>query len=561
MDLPLPASAAAPWLAPALWLVVRGTVLLALAALAALALRRASAAARHLAWALALGTMLALPAASLLIPHWELSFVHLVPVDGAARAPAAGGGGRAGMDWSTVVLVVWMAGAAAALARYGLAMVSVRLVARGARPVTHGEWVDRLNAAARELGMRERVRLLRADGAAMPMTWGILHPAVLVPAAADGWTAERKRVVLLHELAHVARRDCLWQTLASLCCAAYWFHPGVWWAARQMRIEREQACDDRVLRAGTRASEYAGHLLEVARAFRPRPLTAAAAVAMARRSQLEGRVVAVLDAARDRAAVPGRAALVAGGIAAVALFPLAAASPEGFRPPPPPSAPVRTAAAPTPPSPALEWTVEPVAAREDGAVSVPLDGDLHLNARVKAAPAAAQPARPRSERFPNFGPPDEPMMMALIHATRDVDPEVRRSAVSALGRLNGAAVVGPLVQSMTDTDARVRSAAALALGEYAGRQGQQNAATRMAGTRPDCDRERDEDCARDARSRAPTGSAAPPAPRPRNARTDMDGGGGGGPSDPALHILGGLMEDDTLSNRAPGPGIHGGEML
>ncbi|HEX2208367.1 MAG TPA: M56 family metallopeptidase, partial [Longimicrobium sp.] len=300
MELPLPSSAAAPWLAPALWLVARGTVLLVAAACVALALRRGSPAVRHMVWALALGAMLALPAASLLIPEWELSFVHVVSLDGAAGLAAVGAAatGPAGIAWSTLVLLVWTAGAAATLARFGLAMLAVRVVARGSRQVQGGEWMEWMDGAARELGMRERVRLLRADGAVMPMTWGILRPVVLVPAEADGWTPERARVVLLHELAHVARRDCLWQTLASLCCAAYWFHPGVWWAARQMHVEREQACDDRVLAAGTRPSDYAGHLLEVARAFRTRPLTAAAAVAMARRSQLEGRVVAVLDAAR-----------------------------------------------------------------------------------------------------------------------------------------------------------------------------------------------------------------------------------------------------------------------
>ena len=111
MELPLPSSAAAPWLAPALWLVARGTVLLALAALAALALRRGSAAARHMVWALALAAMLALPAASLLIPEFELSFVRLVAVDGPAAAVVSGAaGGYAGMDWSTVVLAVWAVG-------------------------------------------------------------------------------------------------------------------------------------------------------------------------------------------------------------------------------------------------------------------------------------------------------------------------------------------------------------------------------------------------------------------------------------------------------------------
>jgi hypothetical protein len=138
------------------------------------------------------------------------------------------------------------------------------------------------------------------------MTWGTLHPTVLVPAAADGWSAERRRVVLLHELAHVARRDCLAQMVAALACALYWIHPGVWYAARRMRVERELACDDRVLAAGTRARSYAAHLLEVARAFRPAGGVSPVAVSMARPSHLEGRMLAVLDAVRSRR-TPSRA--------------------------------------------------------------------------------------------------------------------------------------------------------------------------------------------------------------------------------------------------------------
>ena len=95
MDLSLPAYAAAPWLAPALWLVARGTVLLALAALAVLALWRASAATRHLAWALALAGMLVLPALSLAAPRWELPWVHVAPLDGPmSAAPAFPAEGR-----------------------------------------------------------------------------------------------------------------------------------------------------------------------------------------------------------------------------------------------------------------------------------------------------------------------------------------------------------------------------------------------------------------------------------------------------------------------------------
>jgi beta-lactamase regulating signal transducer with metallopeptidase domain len=533
MELALPALAGAPWLAPALWLVARGTVLLVLAALAALALRRASAAARHLAWGLALAGMLALPVLTLAAPRWELPWVRVVPVDAPAAAVSmlgvAGQGGR-GVPWGTVVLAVWMMGAALTLGRYAVAVVSVRLIARRARPVTGGEWMRRLDEAGRDLGMHEPVRLLRADGAAMPMTWGIIRPVVLIPAEADAWTPQRKRVVLLHEMAHVSRRDCLWQTLVRLACAAYWFHPGVWWAARQMHVEREQACDDRVLAVGTRASDYAGHLLEVARSFRCGPLSEAAAVAMARRSQLEERVVAVLDAARARGRVPVRVAVLAGGVAAVVLFPLAAASPGGFEAPPPPP---RLAAVQARVDPPLEFSVDDEAPQAEGTVvSVPLaaaDG-MRLNVRVPEAPSAKQ-EQPYPEPFPELAMNDAATLDALLRAAHDADPEVRRSAVWALGRMDGGVVVGSLVRSMNDSDARVRSAAALALGEYAERQDTRITATRRSGDS----------------LRAPTGAAPSAGRPPRAARTDM---GGGGPSDPALRILRGLAEEDSIPQGA-----------
>src|SRR5262249_28264643 len=143
------------------------------------------------------------------------------------------------------------------------------------------------------------IRLYSARSA-MPMTWGWIRPVVLLPADAASWGVERRRSVLMHELAHVKRLDYLTQAIGRTACAGNWFHPLPWHAARRMRVERERACDDAVLLSGSRASEYAGHLLEIARGLRVPRAVDLAVLAMARPSQLEGRLLAILDPERRR---------------------------------------------------------------------------------------------------------------------------------------------------------------------------------------------------------------------------------------------------------------------
>jgi hypothetical protein len=177
------------------------------------------------------------------------------------------------------------------------------------------------------LGLRRPVLLLRAGGAVMPATGGLLWPSVVLPSSADGWPDDRRRAVLAHELAHVKRFDCLTQALAQVACALFWWHPAVWYAARRLRVERERACDDLVLGTGTRASDYAAHLLEIARAHRGSRLAAPALVSMARPSHLESRLLWVLDAARSRGAPSTGATLLTVVLALGLIAPLAAMRP------------------------------------------------------------------------------------------------------------------------------------------------------------------------------------------------------------------------------------------
>jgi hypothetical protein len=180
-----------------------------------------------------------------------------------------------------------------------------------------------LNDCAARIGVGRPVSLRRSLTQVIPVTAGTLAPSIVIPADADGWDEDRRRAVLLHELAHIARQDCLTQMLAALACAAYWFHPGVWYVARRLRIEREVACDDRVLAAGAPAPEYAGHLLELAYIWSGRRAPALI-VGMANSDKLEGRMRAVLDPSRNRTTPSRRMWLAGAALGAALLLPLAA---------------------------------------------------------------------------------------------------------------------------------------------------------------------------------------------------------------------------------------------
>jgi lipopolysaccharide export system protein LptA len=212
---------------------------------------------------------------------------------------------------------VWFAGAGLVLISVVVGQIRLREFSRKARPLPGADWALLMEKTCETLRLRRAVNLMQSTDNVMPLTWGWWHPVVLLPAEAGQWPLERRRIILLHELAHVKRRDCLTQFAVRIICALYWFNPLVWLAARQMRIERECACDDLVLNGGCKASDYAGHLVEVAGSFRRVPQVAA--IAMARSSQLEGRVAAIVDASRNRRLRSAMALTILAVIAAIAL--------------------------------------------------------------------------------------------------------------------------------------------------------------------------------------------------------------------------------------------------
>jgi HEAT repeat protein/beta-lactamase regulating signal transducer with metallopeptidase domain len=523
--------------------VVKATILLATAGALSVVLRRASAAVRHLFWTLGLLGTLALPALSIALPAWHVAMIELPAVGqpietiGASAPPPIRSAGAAGLNaattdtvepagvrprapaagwvsslsWPATLLLVWLAGAAAILARLAVGLAAVEWMSRRTERVTEAPWLLQAQALAAELGIAQRITFLRSGRAAMPMACGIFRPAVLMPSDADHWPADRLRIVLLHELAHVKRRDCLTHVLAQVACAVYWFNPLAWIAARHVRAERERACDDLVLACGTPGADYADQLIEVARVMRAGrfpAILAGASLAMAHRSQLEGRLMAILDPTVPRSGLSRVRTAAATLVFAVAVMPLASLQPwsvEAAPSTPPTPAAAGQTPAPRPdaapisvpdPDPAAQRSHGPVrpdvrpAVREgiahgvaEGVRSGIVDGVKGAIAESVAAGVAglvsgiadsvSEEVAAHVQGSPASAPSkaaDPRTIAALTAALKDTDKDVRETALHALVQLRDPSIFGPLVQALSDPDPDVREEAAHGLGQLRDRR-------------------------------------------------------------------------------------------
>ncbi|MBL8232983.1 MAG: TonB family protein [Bryobacterales bacterium] len=286
----------------------KSTVLLALAALVTLLMRRRSAAARHLVWTWTFAALLAIPVFTVTLPELAIpappaiqatEAVVRTVVTGAqipsAKTPGAQQSRSARVTkasptigWRSTILFIFAAGCLISLWRMTSNWISLWRARRHARPA--GQAIAGM--LRRSGGVEETVDVRVTPGGTMPMVFGVIRPTVLLPEEALDWQPERLRVVMLHELAHVRRGDVATQWMARLGVALHWWNPLAYYAWRQFLNEREHATDDLVLRAGEPPAEYAHHLLEIARTMQPSP---AASVAIARKSELEGRLMAILN--------------------------------------------------------------------------------------------------------------------------------------------------------------------------------------------------------------------------------------------------------------------------
>jgi beta-lactamase regulating signal transducer with metallopeptidase domain len=276
------------------------TVPIVIAIVAAWLLRRASAEGRTLVWRSAFATLLVLFVGRQLPLHWMAWVVPsalatpLIELGRVQVAPAMSRDAPATVSAVQLVLIAYLAGVALVLIQTMIATTRARWIVSGGDNLG-GDWQKTLNTLQRARGVRRRVRLVSTPSVAVPMTLGWARPVIAVPTRALEWSAEQRRMVLLHELEHVRAGDWAFNVVGRVVCALFWFHPAAWWMASQLRRDCEIACDDRVIAAGIRRSDYAELLVSAADDL----LWRGGALALAERGGLRTRLASVLDTRHD----------------------------------------------------------------------------------------------------------------------------------------------------------------------------------------------------------------------------------------------------------------------
>ena len=311
-------------------LLVRATILLGAGVGLTLMLKKVAAQARHLLWSIVFVALLVLPLGMHWMPEWQVPIlpasqqpVHLQqdsrnPGDALAaesvkaepgpleiqpsgtnsglvvqEAPLLEQSTRFLSDPVWILFGLWLAGLVAAILSLLAGTFQIWQLTRESEAVLDPDWTDQLSDIKSRLGITRKVRLRMAKSIATPMTSGSLRPIILIPDQAITWDRDRIKMVLTHELIHVHRYDALRHFLSRLTLGIYWFHPLSWMAARMADICREQACDAEVLALGTRPSSYANELLTLSGSILKEP--SYAVLPMIRKSQLEKRLMAILD--------------------------------------------------------------------------------------------------------------------------------------------------------------------------------------------------------------------------------------------------------------------------
>ncbi len=336
------------------------------------------------------------------------------------------------IKWSSLIFVIWVAGVFVFFLRFAWSLAKIWKISSEGQLIADKGLKQLLKACMENYGVKGSIRMVSTRNIGIPATFGLFRPVLLLPTDISTWPKDKQKAAVCHELAHIKRRDYIFNLIAQMACALYWFNPLVWMAVRSFWIERENACDDFILQNGTRDYEYADHLLEIACRFSRLKLLRRCASVMASKSDLKKRLAHILSKKASRRALTLRALVFSVLGALFILLPLATASIQE-----------------------KQSQLESVNQLYGKNLNELISDLQNRNPGVRLHAAWALGDRE-----------DDSAVPALIKALKDKDPEIRGMVAWALGEIKDKRAMAPLSESLDDENAYALEMIVKALGEF-----------------------------------------------------------------------------------------------
>jgi len=266
---------------------------------------------------ISLGSLFESPTAPVIAPTRISSMVSEIsqPFALPVPAPLLATVSEAPSQIPTVLFAIWFCGFAASISCWLRAWLRMRSTVRVASPVQTCLGFD-----------FQRIRVMGSPALVEPCVFGIFRPVLLLPSGIrDRLTADQLETIFLHEICHVRRGDNLTAAVHMLVETVFWFYPLAHWIGRRLMDERENACDEDVLRIIARPEAYAQGILAVCRfGLRPSPVCAAGVAGSDLKKRIEGimgyRAALRLGLGRKLLLAATTAAVLGGPFLAGALF-------------------------------------------------------------------------------------------------------------------------------------------------------------------------------------------------------------------------------------------------
>ncbi len=146
---------------------------------------------------------------------------------------------------TALVVFCWLLGFTVSLLRLVGGVHYLHRLQRNSHPPTSDYWQQQIATMAKQLGLKRSVELLESVLVRSPMALGYFKPIIFFPVGLlNHLSPAEVEAILAHELAHIARRDWLFNLVQAFIETLFYFHPAVWWISSVVRAERENCCDD-----------------------------------------------------------------------------------------------------------------------------------------------------------------------------------------------------------------------------------------------------------------------------------------------------------------------------